>query len=261
MDASKVVGAIKHPAWVGAGTLVGVLTLVVAGVGYFQSTNKPGGLEVSAVTVENVIELSGAQVDATGYTSEQFAMDVGATPVDVTLKNNGKNALTIKKIEAQLIKEVSNRDSYVKNCAFSGGGPAAITAEYTLSLPVDSNGQLTRQPAFTDTEFKIEPGDVERLSVTIGPGEDSFYSLRIIEVGLRLVQDDNEEVSLPNIVLITPQNHVQEAIEMANSRDMYRNCLETSIATLDDALKVDGVHSASLAELRDAYQAALPRSG
>ncbi|QZA06316.1 hypothetical protein K3U94_14900 [Mycolicibacter heraklionensis] len=260
MDSSKVVGAIKHPAWVGVGTLAGVLTLVVAGVGYFQSANKAGGLEVSAVTVENVIELSGAEFDATGHSSERFVMDVGATPVDVTLKNNGRAALTIKKIQAQLINEVSKRDSYVKNCAFSGGGPAAITAEYALSLPVDSSGELTKQPALTDTEFKIEPGSVERLSVTIGPGEDSFYSLRVIEVGLRLIQDDNQEVNLPNIVLITPQNHVQEAIEMANSGDMYRKCLETSIATLDDALKIDGVHSAALTELRDAYQAALPRS-
>lgn len=164
-----------------------------------------GGLEVSAVTVENVIELSGAEFDATGHSSERFVMDVGATPVDVTLKNNGRAALTIKKIQAQLINEVSKRDSYVKNCAFSGGGPAAITAEYALSLPVDSSGELTKQLTLTDTEFKIEPGSVERLSVTIGPGEDSFYSLRVIEVGLRLIQDDNQEVNLPNIVLITPR--------------------------------------------------------
>lgn len=254
---SNLVGAIKHPVWVSVGTVAAVLSLVVAGVSYLQSQNRSGQLEVAAVTIENVTELQGANFDITGSNPDS-PMNVGAMPIDVTLKNNGNASVSIAKIEAELVSQVGK----VKDCTTVGAGPAAIKAEYAVRLPYDANtGEVRKQPVLAETDFKIDPGRVERLAVTVGPGEQTWYSALLLEVRLRLIQDDGTEIDLPKVVLITPQSHVEGYIEHSKDSDyLSRSCLDESIATLDQALSIDGVHSTSIAELREAYESALPRA-
>lgn len=248
--------AAKHPAWVSIAAVVSALTVAVAIGAYLMSGSGPGELQLSAVTLDRVTDVQGARIDRTGNTPADD-WSVGATPVDITLKNMGGDAATITAVEAELVSE-----EQIADCAHPGAGPAGITAEYSIRLPVDDRGRYQMAPVSMNADFTVEPGRVGRMVVTIGPEEQTYYYAQLLTVNLRLIQQNGNRIDLGDIVLITTQNQVDRYIELAQSRSAMANtgsqdCLRQAVRTLGAGLAADGTHSSSVAQLRDAYRTAL----
>lgn len=153
--------------------------------------------------------------------TDQGPAEVPATPVDITLKNNGSaSAVVVEAVVEVVFAE------YLEDCAQTGG-PLQVEANYDVPLPL----QPPARPFSVrhSMRFEVEPHRSERFTLTIGPQEQGVESwdarVYVADISLKLDYTD-EELKVGRAGWVT------------QSGDGYDN-LNASLGTYEPCLKAN----------------------
>lgn len=138
-------------------------------------------------TVEGTSFEVGSMGDGPMKRSDHGPAEVPATPVDITVKNNGgASAVVVEAVVKVMFAE------HLEDCAQTGG-PLQVEANYHVSIPEDPPAR-----PFTvahSMRFEVEPHRSERFTLTIGPHEQGVESwdarVYVAEIALKLDYTDD----------------------------------------------------------------------
>lgn len=251
---SKLVGAIKHPVWIGIGTVVGVLALGVSGFTAWQA-NSPSNdrLSIAAVTLGVPVDLSAVEEGATGYPEDVYPTDdIAAAPIDVTFKNDGGSVASIRTVTSTIVRMESLQSCDPEK---RGAGGVSVAAKYSLQIP---RGDRELEPVSNSIDFKVDPGETGRLAVTIGPESQAKNQVYVFAVRLSFGLDDGTMVETGPVVIGTTGDIIDEFISQAANEDSndarVAKLCEPELAKIEDVVSVGGTIAEPVARLREAFQ-------
>jgi hypothetical protein len=220
--------------------------VVISAVQIIQAQGTPPeDLEVALMSIDASQPITGTIVDATGNYPDQ-PTDVGATPVDITLKNSGGKPSDISRIDAEVLFFEEMDD-----CTRGGAGPAMVSANYSIKLPTDETGQTKIGTYSTDTRFEVKPGAVDRMVVTLGPEEQSLSSSRpkVMAVRLTLIHDGGQKLDAGTVSVATTSENVERQV----AETIDSECAEENLQVLDTLFAVQAIRSGELERLHTGY--------
>lgn len=251
MGSSKFASAIKHPVWISVATVVGVLALIAT---YLQAggDSKPADLEIAAVAFGDPTAIEAksgmSYTDAVGEEWEQITE--AATPVDITLKNNGGTPAHIVGVETKVLTARSI------DCSMQGGG-AVVSAFYGVALPLDpwQISELSLPEAVsTPVDFTVKKGSVDRMNVTVGPEQVGNGNPMVIAAQLRLIPERGEAIDVPPLALSQP-DLVEQTVTNGVKFWSNEKCIHEVAQFLDRIFASTEIQSPDVVRLRDAVQA------
>lgn len=243
---SKFVGAIKHPVWIGIGTVVTALTLVVAGVSYLQGQGGSGKLEIAAVTIESPKPIAASNITI-GTLEETPRSGYAATPIDITVKNDGGVPVHITRVTAEPLY------SSKFTCDLRGGG-LSVTAEYSLTMPTKfANGvAVSSEEVSATVDYLVKPRSLDRMTVTVGPDDKIGSWLPFVFVStLQFETDDGRILRTRPLALVTPTG-IDEELERFRDPDIrsmttgFDDCLAGYLDAFKAATPADALRSPEL---------------
>lgn len=247
---SGFAGAIlKHKVWATVGTVVGVVALIVAYV-QVQPDDKPAALELANVSFDNPTPIEakagGSDMDEADW--EQTTAP--ATPIDISLKNNGGAPAHIVRIETKVL------DAKTISCSRQGGG-AMVSAYYGVTIPYDPFMEtLTNDEISTPVDYTVKAGAVDRMVITIGP-EDTGNGRPIgFAVALRLIQEQGDPIDVGPLAVSQPEGVEQElrGDEMMDYATNEPQCMNEQAAALEHIFAVTNAQSPEMVRLRDTFK-------
>lgn len=246
---SKVLGAIKNPIWATVGTVAGVAALVVT---YLQVSHGPGPAEIE---VANVSFGSPAPIEARSGPSYIDAAEWDqttepATPIDITLKNNGGAPAHIVRIETKVL------DAKTIDCSRQGGG-SVVSAFYGVKIQYNPwQMKLSADTVSSPVDYTVKAGSVDRMVITVGPEESGNGKPVVFAVQLRLIPEQGEPITLEPFALSQP-DLVESQIHAASFLD-YKNtdprCVRETADELNNVFNATKMQSPDVVRLRDTFQ-------
>lgn len=251
MSSSKFASAIKHPVWISIATVVGVLALIVT---FLQSggDSKSADVEVAAVTFGDPTAID---ADIAGDAGEKAMGRTergteAATPIDITLKNNGGEPAHIVEVETKVL------NARTVNCSQRGGG-AVVSAFYGVKLPLDSYsvGDLSLpDPVSAPVDYTVKHGSVDRMEITVGPEEVGNGDPMVVAVQIRLIPEQGEPIDVPPLALSQP-DLVDSTVNGGLGSWIGEQCIQDAADFLDRVVASTEVQSPDVIQLRDAVKA------
>lgn len=254
---AKFAGVMKHPVWVTIGTIVGVVGVVVAFVQMNQSPT-PGNLEVAHVSFSSPTSINAID----GAEDENNRRGVGpnvattepATPIDISLKNNGGTPSHIVRIETKVL------DARSATCSQRGGG-TQISAFYSVRIPYDPwKGEAKVETVTSPIDFTVKPNSVDRMVITVGPewtGNSGDPILIVVQ--MRLIPEQGEPVVLEPIAVSQPSS-VDSQVEYNKTfvgQGILDDCFREQADALSGTIESTELCSPEVVRLRDGYEASL----
>lgn len=233
--------------WTSLGAVIGVIGVVISGVQIVQAMDTPPpNLEIALLSTTGAQTITGTISDATGNYPDSPA-EVGATPVDITLKNSGGEPALISRIDTDVVFAETLRD-----CTLSGAGPALVSANYAVKLPTDvATGTLRPGLTSTETRFEVKAGAVDRMELTIGPDRQpasGSYPV-VLAVHLTLIHDDGQTLDAGTISTVTTSEYAEKQI----NGKLDAECAADNLAVLNALFATQSIRSTELEQLRAAY--------
>ncbi|WP_448221917.1 hypothetical protein [Gordonia iterans] len=239
--------------------MVSALSLVVAGIVYFQNDGGSGDLSVAAVSMNKIIEISA--INAAPSDTVNFPQKTA--PVDISLKNNGATPVTITEIRGDVAFYEALQECYAK-----GAGPGVVTASYALAIPVTdgTSPEVTQRSISAAADFVVGAGSVGRMEVTIGPDKQvaGRPTPNIMAVEITLVSDSGHQLKAGTATTVTMYWNVESIIE---DRTYYSpsttafgqaknltECNRSNAAVIQRAIDMSTVHAPILDRLLPVYQ-------
>jgi hypothetical protein len=253
---SKFAGMIKHPVWVTVGTVVGVVGLVVT---YFQMNDSasPEDLQIANVSFSSpapIEAIQGREEEGEGGFGPNVPAEEPATPIDITLKNNGGTPAHIVRLEAEVLEARS------ATCSQRGGG-TQISAFYSVKVPYDPwKGEAKSKTVTSPIDFTVKPNSVDRMVITVGPewtgnkGDPILMAVRI-----RLVPERGEPLLLDPIAVSQPYS-VDSQIEYNKGfvgLGILDDCFRREADELSSTIQSTKLCSPDVIRLRDGYAASV----
>lgn len=242
-------GVLKHPLWTTVGALVAIGGLAVA---YFQMT---GGAKPAALEVANVSFQSPTPIDARAGGSDTAEADwesttAPATPIDISLKNNGGAPAHIVRIETKVF------DAKTVTCNRQGGG-SVVSAYYGVKVPYNPwSGELSGDAVTTAVDYTVKAGSVDRMVVTVGPEETGNGKAIVLAVQLSLIPEQGEPIVLEPLALTQPDsvdNEIQSNA-MFDTKHTDPQCFQEQAGTLGNIIRATKMQSPDVLRLRDDFQ-------
>jgi hypothetical protein len=237
---------IKHPFWAIFGAIIGIVGIVVSIIQLMDSGSPytPAELEVAIVAMGSPEEIDGTITYPGNDTS---STTLTAAPVDITLKNNGTQPSLITEVQAEVVFAAQLHD-----CALSGAGPGLVSAFYSIKLPTAETGKVELGTQTTSMRFEVKPGSVDRMSLTIGPEQQSWATSypRVMAVHLTLIHDGSQKLNVGTVALATTGKDVQTQIERAHDS----SCAAEDLEVLDKLYEIQAYRAPDLDRLRKKYQ-------
>ncbi|MFT3661159.1 MAG: hypothetical protein QM809_07090 [Gordonia sp. (in: high G+C Gram-positive bacteria)] len=262
-ESNGVVGTVlRSRPWLPLGAVVGIVVLVVAIYALMRDDSSNAPVELAAVTLGPVIELTG-EFGGPGVVDEE-SQDVGVVPIDVTLKNNGDRPIRVTSIEVEVMQ-----GDHVEQCHRGGAGPGRITADFTVKLPLVTENYTTRTrlgPTSSPVDFHVGPKDTDRMVITVGPEYQSHLFVELIAFKIALALDDGTRLGLPSVAAATAAETVDMYIggaqgETSDSLDQHKSrCYSEMGALFDTAVEQTELQTEPLKNLRDAYASTAAKS-
>ena len=236
---------INHPLWTTAGALLGIVGLVLSGFQIYQATqSKPEDLEVSMTSFAGPTKVQAVSYDGPTHTYGA-PVDATATPVDITLQNNGGEPSLI----TQVVATVTYADK-LKDCTSTGAGPLRVSAEYTITIP-DKDGLPASGTYTKDVRFEVKPETVDRMTITVGPEFESADNFPyVVGFDVALVHDDGSRLDAGQYALVSNLKAADANIERSTSA----GCAAANLESIDQVYTDTSVKSDELERLRTAYQ-------
>ena len=126
-----------------------------------------------------------------------------------------------------------------------------MAAEYALKVSGDSPVQST-------IDVKVDPGETERVAVTVGPVQQAENTVMLYALRLRFGLGDGNTVETEPVIIETTKAIVEDLIsESAKADPAAENVAQfcpREIANIDDVLGEGSVVAEPVKQLREAYQ-------
>jgi hypothetical protein len=242
-------GVLKHPLWATVGAVVAIGGLAVA---YFQMS---GGAKPAALEVANVSFQITASIDARAGGSDMDEADwesttAPASPIDISLKNNGGTRAHIVRIETKVL------DAKTVTCNRQGGG-SVVSAYYGVKVPYNPwTMELSSDTVSTAVDYTVKAGSVDRMVVTVGPEETGNGKAIVLAVQLSLVPEQGEPIVLEPLALTQPDsvdNEIQSNA-MFDTKHSDPHCAQEQASVLDHIIQATKMQSRDVIRLRDDFQ-------
>ena len=233
------------------GAIVGVIGIVVSIIQLTDGSDSgytPAELEVPILTVGMPEEIKGTVTypDNTGQ-----SIDLTASPVDITLKNNGDKPSLITEANAEVLFF-----SQLQDCRAgvdSGAGQGYLSAAYSIKLPTAENTSAVELGrSSTSMRFEVKPGTVDRMQLTLGPKRQAYqatYPL-VIAARITLIHDESETLDVGTVAVATTGEDVQTQIEDADKPD----CAAANLEILDKLYEIQSYRAPDLDRMRKRFQ-------
>lgn len=241
---------ILHPLWSTLGAIIGVIGIAVSIIQLWDSSDAgyiPAELEVSILTVDSPEEIEGVVIYPD---NSQQSINLTASPVDITLKNNGDRPSLITEANAEVLFH-----SQLQDCTAGVGSPrqGRLSAAYSIKLPTAEN-KATGELATTSTSmrFEVKPGSVDRMRLTLGPDKQAYatnYPLAMA-VHITLVHDGSETLDVGTVAFATTGESVQTQIRDGENPD----CAAANLEILDNLYKIQAYRAPDLDRMRKRFQ-------
>lgn len=175
--------------------------------------------------------------------------------VDIAIKNSGSKPVEITAIRAE---SVYFRE--LPDCGGFGGGPAQLTASYSLVFPTigatTNDKKLASTIVTVPTEFTIQSDSIGRLETTFGPDKQSvsFVKPNIIAVKIILITDSNEELTVGTAGGVTTARNI-EHMKIYESEFAGKNkCNSENLEALMEMASLTDVTSPLVEEITAIYR-------
>jgi hypothetical protein len=239
----------KHPIWATVGTVVGAVALVVTFVQINQD-DKPAAVEVATVSFQTPTPIDakagGSDMDVADW--EQTTAP--ATPIDVSLKNNGGTAAHIVKIETTVL------DAKTVTCNHQGGG-SLVSAYYGVTIPYNPfTEELSSDTVSTPVDYTVKPGSVDRMVITVGPEETGNGKAIVFAVQIRLIQENGDPLVLEPLALSQPDGVEQEigSNAMFHYAETDPQCVSKQADALNHIFELTKAQAPEVVRLRQEFQ-------
>ncbi|WP_024332497.1 hypothetical protein [Gordonia hirsuta] len=246
-------GILRHRVWASVTTVVTALAVIVALFAWSRPGAGPTGrVQLAAATLGPVIELTGER-GGPGAGPPQ-SQEVGAVPIDVTLKNTGDQPVRVTSINVDLLQ-----GDRIRQCHAAGAGPGRITASYSVRLPIGPDYQLKLGPVTAPAEFTVAPQQTDRMVITVGPESQSHLFVDLIAFRINLGLDDGSRVELPSVAAATAvetaKNYTEGAQKLGPEffQHLGVTCFKEMGELFDNAFAATDLQTEPLKELRTIY--------
>ena len=248
--------AAKHPVWISVATAVSTLSVIAAGVGYWATRGTPGDLETAAVTMSNLEQIDGFVKSTATGSDDGSDFPTETAPVDVTVKNSGDAPITITEIRGEVIEF-----EYLEDCGTFGGGPAQLTASYSLQIPTNagegaSEIEATANEVTAPADFTVQPDSVDRLQISFGPDKQNISFTRpiLMAVKLTLVGENGESLDIGTAANASTSGTVDHIVEYRDSFVGKGECNRENLAKVNKVVDASSMHSPLIDRLKPVYE-------
>ncbi|WP_448221916.1 hypothetical protein [Gordonia iterans] len=248
----RLTSALTSKAWISIATVVSALSLVVAGIVYFEGEDSSSGLTIAAVTMERPAMIG------TVRTSNGGGFDVQTAPVDISIKNTSDAPVRIREIRGEVI--------YFQILAVCkmGGASGAITASYSLTIPTKSErapgGEYRTAVADRQVnrhiDFTVKSSSLDRMEISFGPDRQGGDAPPIVALNISLVTADGKVLDVGTAAGGPYQGEVD--VQKIWRKDFYgkdgEDCARQNADAVQHAIDMSTVHSPQLTELVSIYR-------
>lgn len=227
-----------------AGIVVTVLTGATVVYALLPAPPHPS-LELAAVEVAQSHEINGDAFSLADAVPTAYPGSITATPVDITLKNNGMAPALITAIKAEVVYA-----EQLEDCYGGTGGVSYITANYGAKFPVPVPPRPF--PLESNVRFEVKGGAVDRFTFSLGPERQSKSPPQpyLIAARLSLIHDKSDQaLDLGTVAIATD---VKGLIRQGDE-PIDRECIEKNAAILDQLYAVQATRAKELDQLRGRY--------
>ncbi|MGY1724758.1 hypothetical protein [Blastococcus sp. SYSU DS0533] len=226
--------------------MAAIVGLIFGAVQLWPKTTR---LEVERFAVQDPTSVDAQLVDITGATPPSEGQ-VDSNTIDITLRNEGDEAAFVSQIEFNILYAKQMEDCQ------GIGGEVRASANYSVKFP--TNIPEFPYPMTKDVSYEVAARDVDRMTLTVGPEEQSVSSkvpwVYVVEVALRY--DEAKVLSAGTAALLARpgegMEHLNVGIEIGDW-----DCIEANKSILDAAFDYPASRSAELEELTLAFTEAL----
>jgi hypothetical protein len=233
-------------------TIIGVIAALIAIYPIFADDD--ASLEVIAFEVRDPGEVDATVYDVSDPEGSQQQQTINTNQFDITLQNDGGMSAFIEEIEVTL-----KYAQQMEDCRQSGG-EMRVSAEYTVPVPVD--GRAVPFDLSRDISFEVEAGRVDRMSISLGPEEQSISSavpwVYAAEISLRYNGGD-ETVKVGSGAVLARPGEAAGQLEAALEGN-FKDCVAVNADMFDEAIAEADEASAELREMQASFRAALAPS-
>ncbi|MBF6299062.1 hypothetical protein IU459_16150 [Nocardia amamiensis] len=224
-----------------------VLVIVAVGVSTTLLWPKPAraALELAAVEVALSHEINGDTFSLADPVPTAYPGSIAATPVDITLKNNGMAPALITAIKAEVVYA-----EQLEDCYGGTGGVSYITANYGAKFPVP----VPSRPFALESNvrFEVKGGAVDRFTFSLGPERQSKSPPEpyLIAARLSLVHDKADQaLDLGTVAIATDVKGLNRQADQPTDRQ----CIEKNAAKMDQLYAIQATRAKELDYLRGRY--------
>ncbi|WP_024332590.1 hypothetical protein [Gordonia hirsuta] len=238
-----------HPIWITVATLVTVAAVLLT---VFWPNGSQGSAQIArTLEVEKLSFDDPSSIDAVTFmTSDKTStspMTTQATPVDITLRNNGDTPIKIVRIETTVL------EAKTVSCNRQGGG-MVVSAFYSVKIPYNPwTMELSSDTVSSDVDFTVKPKSGDRMVVTIGPEESGNGKAIVVAVSLKLIPESGDPVVLEPLALTQPEAVDQEIRSLGRTGGNDPSCKREQTGILDGFVKSTQMQSPDLLRLRNAF--------
>lgn len=234
---------------------MGALALVLTGVTILRDGESAGHVVLGAVTMDTrvTIDATVGSIVVGADPPEDFPQEV--VPIDVTLKNTGGSPVTVTEIRGEVLYF-----SEFDDCAGFGGGPAELTASYSLKVPVafdDGTGYVTlvEKSLVKKIDFTVDAASVDRMEITFGPDQQqiSFVKPNVMAIRIGLALDNGSVLDVGTVAGVTQASDVKHMKENESMFSRDSECNRDNLGKLGDIDRIATVKSPLLADMRAIY--------
>lgn len=229
-------------------TALSIGTIVV--VDSTRQSNSRSQLEVSSVSVLDPAELNASVIKSESATEKPEPFPIKATPVDITLKNDGPSPQLIDKATVEVVYAEKLED-----CA-GVGGPVIVSGEYAVKLPDPMPIRPFTQQR--DLRFEVKAGSYDRLALTVGPLKDRLSSptpwLIVARIGLHIDRQP-QDLDVGAVAMLS-----RSEAGMSNVAGSFKGnleCVERNSHRLAQVYEIQATRATELDRMRIAYASQL----
>ncbi|MGV9613187.1 hypothetical protein [Nocardia xishanensis] len=224
-------------------------SLVIVAVGVSTTLLWPksarAALELAAVEVAQSHEINGDTFSLADPVPTAYPGSITATPVDITLKNNGMAPALITAIKAEVVYA-----EQLDDCYGGTGGVSYITANYGAKFPVP----VPPRPFALESNvrFEVKGGAVDRFTFSLGPERQSKSPPQpyLIAARLSLVHDkEGQALDLGTVAIATDVKGLSKQADQPTDRQ----CIEKNAAKMDQLYAIQAIRAKELDHLRGRY--------
>ncbi|MFT3661084.1 MAG: hypothetical protein QM809_06700 [Gordonia sp. (in: high G+C Gram-positive bacteria)] len=242
---SKILAAVKHPVWVGAGIVV-VVAVALAAV-FLPGDSGSSTAEIAELSFGDLTPIKAVDScgPACGYSLDETPPipDTEITPVDITIKNTADQPFTITMIEAEILEN--------KNVGcFRAGGGRVISAFYMIKIPAAKQEPTT---VSTSVDFTVKPNSSDRMVVSVGP-DKLYFDPDATLLRLKLIPKSGTPLITETLAMIPPS---AVTVQEKNFRTSNKQCLQETADTLERFTQKSKFQNSGFLDFRKLFTDAL----